>query len=118
MKTDLHASAMEHVGLGCMGFSHGYGPSVEHREALRLIRTAYEMGCTFFDTAEVYAAGANEALVGESVEKIPAWGSPGNQTSYSGKLYECTRCDSGAFGRLFEAFADGLRGLVLSASCE
>ncbi len=48
------------VGLGCMGFSHGYGPGPDREEAIRLIRTAYELGCAFFDTAEGYAAGENE----------------------------------------------------------
>lgn len=58
------------IGLGCMGFSHGYGPGPDKAEAIRLIRTAYDMGCTFFDTAESYAAGANEELVGEALKPI------------------------------------------------
>ncbi len=58
------------VGLGCMGFSHGYGPGPEKSEAVRLIRTAYDMGCTFFDTAESYGAGDNELLVGEALKSI------------------------------------------------
>ena len=56
------------VGLGCMGFSHGYGPGPDREESIRLIRTAYELGCTFFDTAESYAAGENEKLVGEAIK--------------------------------------------------
>lgn len=56
------------VGLGCMGFSHGYGPGPDREESIRLIRTAYELGCTFFDTAEGYAAGENEKLVGEAIK--------------------------------------------------
>lgn len=56
------------IGLGCMGFSHGYGPGPGHEESIRLIRTAYELGCTFFDTAEGYAAGENEKLVGEAIK--------------------------------------------------
>lgn len=56
------------VGYGCMGLSHGYGAVPEHDEAVRLIRKAYELGCTFFDTAEAYGAGHNELLVGEAVE--------------------------------------------------
>lgn len=55
------------IGLGCMGFSHGYGPGPDRGESIRLIRTAYELGCTFFDTAESYAAGENETLVGEAI---------------------------------------------------
>lgn len=56
------------IGLGCMGFSHGYGPGPDHEESIRLIRTAYELGSTFFDTAESYAAGENEKLVGEAIK--------------------------------------------------
>ena len=55
------------VGMGCMGFSHGYGPAPYEEEAVRLIRRAYELGCTFFDTAEGYGPYVNEELVGRAV---------------------------------------------------
>ncbi len=55
------------VGLGCMGFSHGYGPGPDREASIALIRQAYEKGCTFFDTAEGYGAGENEKLVGEAL---------------------------------------------------
>src|SRR3954465_5095823 len=55
------------VGLGAMGFSQGYGPGVGENEAIELMRKAFELGCTFFDTAEGYAAGANERLVGRAL---------------------------------------------------
>lgn len=55
------------IGYGCMGFSHGYGPVPEKSESLRLIQNAYDLGCTFFDTAEAHGAGENERLVGEAV---------------------------------------------------
>lgn len=64
-KSGLEVSA---VGYGCMGLSHGYGAVPEHDAAIRLIRKAYELGCTFFDTAEEYGAGHNELLVGEAIE--------------------------------------------------
>jgi len=51
-----------------MGLSFAYGPSPDRRHAIELIRAAYERGVTFFDTAEVYGAGANEELLGEAVE--------------------------------------------------
>lgn len=62
-----NALTVSEVGLGCMGFSHGYGPGPGHEEAVCLIRTAYDLSCTFFDTAEGYADGENEKLVGEAV---------------------------------------------------
>jgi hypothetical protein len=64
---DLKVSA---TGLGCMGFSHGYGPGPSADEAIHLIRNAFDLGCTFFDTAEGYAAGENERLVGRALAPI------------------------------------------------
>lgn len=55
------------IGYGCMGLSHGYGAVSEKRESIRLIEKAFDMGCTFFDTAESYGTGENERLVGEAV---------------------------------------------------
>lgn len=58
------------IGLGAMGFSHGYGPSVGEDEAVDLIRTAHDLGCTFYDTAEGYGAGHNERLLGRALSPI------------------------------------------------
>lgn len=62
------------VGLGCMGFSHGYGRATEEKEAERLIREAYDLGYTYFDTAEVYGTPDdphhNEKLVGNALAGI------------------------------------------------
>jgi aryl-alcohol dehydrogenase-like predicted oxidoreductase len=64
-KSDLEVSA---IGLGCMGLSYGYGPATEKQSAIQLIRAAFDRGVTFFDTAEAYAQGANEQLLGEALE--------------------------------------------------
>jgi len=56
------------IGLGCMGMSHGYTPLPDRNEMMKLIRTAYEKGETFFDTAEAYGPFTNEELVGEAIE--------------------------------------------------
>jgi aryl-alcohol dehydrogenase-like predicted oxidoreductase len=58
------------IGYGCMGLSMGYGPAQAKEEAIRLICQAYDLGCTFFDTAEVYAMGGNEQLVGEALKSV------------------------------------------------
>jgi len=63
-KSNLEVSA---IGLGCMGMSFGYGPAVDKREGISLIRGAVERGVTFFDTAEVYGPYTNEELVGEAL---------------------------------------------------
>lgn len=63
-KSSLEVSAL---GLGCMGLSYGYGPATEKSLAIALIRTAFERGVTFFDTAEAYGPFVNEELVGEAL---------------------------------------------------
>ena len=65
------------VGLGCMGLTHASGDPMDTHAAARVIREAFEMGYTFFDTAECYvgtdAQGAtvyNEDAVGEALRPI------------------------------------------------
>jgi aryl-alcohol dehydrogenase-like predicted oxidoreductase len=55
------------IGLGCMGMSFGFGPAMDKKEGIALIRAAVERGVTFFDTAEVYGPFTNEELVGEAL---------------------------------------------------
>jgi aryl-alcohol dehydrogenase-like predicted oxidoreductase len=63
-KSGLEVSAM---GLGCMGMSFSYGPPKDKQEMIALLRSAVELGITFFDTAEVYGPFTNEELVGEAL---------------------------------------------------
>jgi aryl-alcohol dehydrogenase-like predicted oxidoreductase len=56
------------IGLGCMGMSFGLGPAADRTEMITLMRKAFELGVTFFDTAEVYGPYINETLVGEALE--------------------------------------------------
>lgn len=58
------------LGLGCMGLSYGYGPAVDRYDGIRLIRTAFDSGVTFFDTAEAYGPFANEQLLGEALAPV------------------------------------------------
>lgn len=55
------------LGLGCMGLTFAYGPAASEKDAIELIRNAYESGITFFDTAEAYSQGGNETLLGKAV---------------------------------------------------
>ena len=68
---DLKVSAL---GYGCMGLSHAYGAPLDGRESVRLLRRAFELGYTLFDTAEVYGTPddphANEKLVGEALAPV------------------------------------------------
>jgi aryl-alcohol dehydrogenase-like predicted oxidoreductase len=66
-KSNLEVSA---IGLGCMGMSFGLGPPADKKEMISLIRSAVELGVTFFDTAEVYGPFTNEELVGEALAPV------------------------------------------------
>ncbi len=53
-----------------MGMSFGYGPPKDKQEMISVIRSAVELGVTFFDTAEVYGPFTNEELVGEALAPV------------------------------------------------
>lgn len=63
-QSGLEVSAL---GLGCMGISFCYGPAADKRDAIKLIRAAFERGVTFFDSAEAYGPFTNEEILGEAV---------------------------------------------------
>src|SRR5215211_3622731 len=58
------------LGAGCMSISANYGPPAEREQGINVIRTAFERGVTFFDTAEVYGPYTNEELVGEALAPV------------------------------------------------
>jgi aryl-alcohol dehydrogenase-like predicted oxidoreductase len=58
------------IGLGCMGMSFGLGPAQDEREMIALIRSAVDLGVTFFDTAEMYGPFINEELVGKALAPV------------------------------------------------
>lgn len=67
---DIEVSA---VGMGCMAFSHGYGKIPPEQYSIEAIQNAYQHGCNFFDTAEVYSPnlsgiGHNELIVGRALD--------------------------------------------------
>ena len=76
MKTrSLRNIEVSEVGMGCMAFSHGYGKIPQESYSIDAIRNAFEHGCTFFDTAEIYSpnlsgTGHNELIVGKALRGI------------------------------------------------
>ena len=61
-KSDLNVSRL---GLGCMGMSEFYGPS-DKAQSIDLLNRAVDLGVNFFDTADMYGEGRNEALLAEA----------------------------------------------------
>ena len=63
------------IGIGTMAFSHGYGKIPDEKYSIEAIREAYNHGCNFFDTAEVYSPnlqgiGHNELIVGKALKDV------------------------------------------------
>lgn len=60
------------LGVGCWAFGGGdyWGPQSQG-EVDAVVRSAVEHGCNFFDTAEVYNAGASERSLGAALRDIP-----------------------------------------------
>lgn len=58
------------IGLGCMGMSHHRGNTASRAEMIAVIRSAVDLGVTFFDTAQVYGPFTNEKLVGEALAPV------------------------------------------------
>jgi aryl-alcohol dehydrogenase-like predicted oxidoreductase len=55
-----------------MGLEQVYGPATDREEAIRIIRAAFDLGVTHFDTAEVYGPFTNEVVVGQALAPIRA----------------------------------------------
>lgn len=58
------------IGFGCMGLNSTCGYSLAKQESIVLIRSAVDLGVTFFDTAEIYGPFTNEAIVGEPLRNV------------------------------------------------
>ena len=69
-KVNVQGMEIGVMGMGCMGFSHAHGDPAPREECISMMRKAHEMGVTLYDTADVYANGHNEILVGEALAPI------------------------------------------------
>lgn len=67
------------IGIGCwaiggpdnnLGLPMGWGP-IDDREISKGLETAYELGATLYDTADIYGHGRSERAIGELVSHIP-----------------------------------------------
>lgn len=57
------------LGLGCMGMSAFYGKTPTDEENIEVLNRAVDLGCTFWDTSDVYGMGENEKLIAKVLEK-------------------------------------------------
>jgi aryl-alcohol dehydrogenase-like predicted oxidoreductase len=53
-----------------MGLNSTYSHSLANEESIALIRSAVDLGVTFFDTAEIYGPFTNEEIVGEALRNV------------------------------------------------
>lgn len=59
------------IGMGCMGFTHAYGDAPEEKHGIEMVHEAFDLGCNFFDTAEMYSYFKNEEFVGKAIKELP-----------------------------------------------
>jgi aryl-alcohol dehydrogenase-like predicted oxidoreductase len=78
-QSDLSVSS---IGMGCVTF----GREVDPQSSLVIMDHAFEQGITLFDTAEAYAQGASERVVGEWMKTRQARDKVVLATKISGQL--------------------------------
>jgi aryl-alcohol dehydrogenase-like predicted oxidoreductase len=100
------------IGFGCMGMSQSFGPNPGDRgQMMNLLRSAVDLGVTFFDTAEVYGPYVNEELVGEALAPVRdqvviatkfgfAFDADGRQTGVSSEPAHIRQAVDGSLRRL------------------
>jgi aryl-alcohol dehydrogenase-like predicted oxidoreductase len=68
---DVGGAHMSAVGLGTWQFGSrewGYGSAYARGEAVKIVHRALELGVNLIDTAEIYAFGESERIVGEAIK--------------------------------------------------
>jgi len=71
----MHYRRLGRSGLKVSEISFGtwitFGNQIEEQVANDLIHTAYDAGVNFFDTADVYANGRSEEVLGKAIRDLP-----------------------------------------------
>ena len=102
-KSGLEVSA---IGLGCMGMSYAHGPIPEKEDMIELIRSAVDLGVTFFDTAEGYGPYTNEELLGEALQPCRKDVVIGTKFGGSSRPEHIRECVEGSLRRLRTDYID------------
>ncbi|KAK7337922.1 hypothetical protein VNO77_18514 [Canavalia gladiata] len=71
LKLGTQGLQVSKLGFGCMSLTGGYNDPLPEEEGISVIKYAFSKGITFFDTADVYGANANELLVGKALKQLP-----------------------------------------------
>ena len=69
-KRKLGTLEVTELGFGCMNIAWAYGNPPTKAQATQLIRSAYEQGIRFFDTAEIYGPHISETTTGEALKSV------------------------------------------------
>jgi len=68
---EVGGARMSAIGLGTWQFGSrewGYGNDYAERDAIAIVHRALDVGITLFDTAEIYAFGRSERILGRALE--------------------------------------------------
>ncbi|KAI8321364.1 aldo-keto reductase [Martensiomyces pterosporus] len=90
------------IGLGCMGLTSAYA-AANDEESVQVMRHAVDIGCSFWDTADVYGVGQNERLLSQVLKDS------------RDKVFVCTKFghefeEPKTEGELFHKYIKGLNG--------
>lgn len=76
-KRKIGKSMVSAIGLGCMGITHASGAPMDIEDGVNVVKQAYDMGYTLFDTAECYTGiykdgtiAYNEEVVGKALQPV------------------------------------------------
>ncbi len=67
-KRQIAGRELHPVGLGCMNLSWAYGTPPDHEECVAFLNRTLDLGYDHLDTARIYGAGKNEALIAEALK--------------------------------------------------
>jgi len=73
---EVNGVRLSAIGVGCWQFGAsewGYGESYAEGEAARIVDRALELDINLFDTAEMYARGRSERILGKALAGRPAF---------------------------------------------
>ncbi|KAH7666175.1 Perakine reductase protein [Dioscorea alata] len=72
-KVQLGSQGLEvsKLGFGCMSLSGIYNSPLKDEDGVNIIKHAFDMGVTFFDTSDAYGPHTNELLLGKALKELP-----------------------------------------------